>query len=163
MVDLEAAAKWLSIRKDFLMKTLRESYRVNLDYVIAAPSASASEHHPKPHGGHNKTLVFMTPDCFKRMCMRSRGKKAEDVRTYFIQLESMVLKYKDQMMSGMRAEIDQLERNQRGIRSSRGRAVPVGGYIYIVRASERLDSVYNLGRTNDLHRSPSRARGFPCR
>ena len=80
--------------------------------------------------------------------MRSRGRKAEDVRSYFIQLEGLVLKYKDQLMAGMQVEIDRLER-RRVVRPGRA---PSGGYIYIVRASERLDSVYKIGRTVDLRR-----------
>ena len=70
--------------------------------------------------------VLMTPDCFKRLCMRSRGKKAEEVRTYFIQIEALVLKYKDHMVAGMQAEIERLELHDRGVHIRSARVRPHG-------------------------------------
>ena len=145
VVNLDAVAKWLGIRKGTLVSTLRASYKKGVDYEMTVQPRL-----PGAHGGHNRAVVLLTPDCFKRVCMRSRGRKAEGVRTYFIMLEGLVLKYKDQLMEGMQADIDRLER-QVGPKGRPGRAV-VGGYIYVVRASEKLDSVYKIGRTVDLRR-----------
>ena len=148
VVNMDAAAKWLNIRKGNLHATLRGSYKKGIDYVV---EVQPNKRPAGGRGGQNRIVVFMTPDCFKRVCMRSMGRKAEEVRTYFIMVEGLVLKYKDLMMAGMQAEIDRLERQGRGARG-RPRRVRVGGYIYVVRASERLDSVYKIGRTVDLRR-----------
>ena len=145
VVNLDAVAKWLGVRKDSLVTTLRTSYKKDVDYATAVGTKPTSA-----RGGRNRAEVLLTPDCFKRLCMRSRGHKAEGVRTYFIMLEGLVLKYKDQLMDGMQAEIERLER-QRGPKGRPGRA-PTGGYIYVVRASEKMDSVYKIGRTVDLRR-----------
>ena len=82
---------------------------------------AASQRRGDGGGAPNRKVVLFTPDCFKRLCVRSRGKKAEDVRTYFIQLEGLVMRYK-----GMRAEIGRLERNQAAGRSGRPGRVLVG-------------------------------------
>ena len=39
----------------------------------------------KTHGGHNKKLILLTPDCFKMLYIRSKTKKADKVR-YIIQI-----------------------------------------------------------------------------
>ena len=90
---------------------------------------------------------MLTPDCFKRLCMRSRSKKAEEVRTYFIQLEALVIKYREQMMAGMEQEISRMERSE-ATKRDEIRA----GYIYVIKASTERDSVYKIGRTKDLAR-----------
>ena len=110
--------------------------------------------HSDGRGGHNRVVIFLTPDCFKRLCMRSRGRKAEDVRTYFIEVEGLVLRYKDHMMAGMQAEIDRLERGDARHAANKKQPgnVPVGGYIYVVRASERLSSIFKIGRSKNLRR-----------
>lgn len=150
VVNLDAVVKWLGIRKDSLVSTLRESYRKNIDYVTKVEPRMRSD----GRGGHNRIVIFLTPDCFKRLCMRSRGRKAEDVRTYFIEVEGLVLRYKDHMMAGMQAEIDRLERGDARHASNKKQPgnVPVGGYLYVVRASERLSNIFKIGRSKNLRR-----------
>ena len=141
VVNLDKVAKWLNVLKGNLMKTLTQSYKKGIDYTITpAPKVSR-------HGGQLEKIVMLTSDCFKRLCMRSRSKKAEDVRTYFIQLEALVIKYREQMMAGMKEEVERLERNLRP-KNPEDRA----GYIYVIRASAQRDSVYKIGRTKDLAR-----------
>lgn len=148
VIDLDAVSKWLTIKKSNLVATLRESYKDSIDYVINRPYIKKGK--SKNRGGHNKLHVLLTPDCFKRLSMRSKGKKAEEVRTYFIQIESLVLKYKDHMMAGMIQEIKRLERNQGGSKAKT--ASNRKGYIYVIRASEHKDSVFKIGRTINLPR-----------
>jgi phage anti-repressor protein/predicted GIY-YIG superfamily endonuclease len=145
VVDLDRVAKWLGMRKHTLQTTLNESYRKNIDFKVTRPDVRRTG-----RGGRNRTITLLTPDAFKRLCMRSRSAKAEQVRTYFISLESLVLKYKDQMMAGMREEIDRLEGRRKAskLKPQTERA----GYIYVLRASEKLDSVYKIGRAKDLGR-----------
>lgn len=149
VVDLDQVAKWLGVRKQALIKTLHESYKKGIDYIdIAVPRISGK------HGGQLKRAQTLTPDCFKRLCMRSRSKKAEDVRTYFIQLEALVIKYREQLMAGMQEDMQRLERNQAGPSGNRARAGkgPRPGYIYALRASERADGIVKIGKAVDLRR-----------
>ena len=155
VVNLDAVSKWLNIRKYNLIVTLRSSYKKNIDYVVDLnPRNQALPASVERRGGHNRLTIFLTPDCFKRMCMRSTGKMSEDVRTYFIEVEGLVLRYKDHMMAGMQAEIDRLERGDARHASNKKQPgnVPVGGYIYVVRASERLSNIFKIGRSKNLRR-----------
>ena len=37
--------------------------------------------------GHNKKLVLLTSNCFKMLCMRSKTKKADKIREYYLELD----------------------------------------------------------------------------
>lgn len=79
VVDLDAVSKWLGVMKCKLMETLRSSYRPGIDYSVRRarnPNVPAGR-----HGGNSYKLVLLTPDCFKRLCMRSQGANAEHVHT----------------------------------------------------------------------------------
>lgn len=140
-VDLDNAANWLRLKKYTLMKTLRESYTLNVDYKV---SKAIME---KRYGGNNYKKVLLTPDCFKRLCMRSRSKRAEEVRTYFIMLESLLVKYRTTLIKGINAEIKDMQKSMKP-KSKEDSA----GYIYVIKASTTKDSVYKIGRTQDLNK-----------
>ncbi len=143
VINLDHGAKWLDAPKSELLNTLKRSYRSGVDFVtrrVPRPS------HLK-QGGNNYSLVLVTPDAFKRLAMRSRSAKAETVRTYFLAVEAIVLKYRTHLMEGMQLEMQRMARNQRP-KDPSDRA----GYIYVLKAAEGHDSVYKIGRTKDLSR-----------
>lgn len=142
VVDVDVASKWLGIHKFVLLKTLRESYKKDIDYVETRATVKVGK-----YGGNNYKKVMLTPDCFKRVCMRSRSKRAEEVRTYFIQLESLLVKYKSYIIEGMDKEIKSLERSVKPKNEEDS-----AGFIYIIKASPEKDSVYKIGRTGDLNK-----------
>lgn len=138
VLRLDIVAKWLKVQKRRLVETLRYSYKENIDFSVTKIPRTNQQ---TPHANNNKQYM-LTPDCFKRLSMLSRSKNAEMLRTYFIEIESLFLKYKDETMKGMEESIKRLERNQKG------KQVPLKqGYIYIIKTPENM---YKLGRTKDL-------------
>ena len=144
VIDVEWVATWLGVRKNSLRKTLHESYKQDIDFTETRGKANQES-----RGGQNHAFVMMTPDCFKRLCMRSSSSKGEEVRSYFIQIEALLMKYRDLMMDGMQAEIKRLERNQA---SKHSNAPGSPGYIYVIRASAHNDSRVKIGRAKNLGR-----------
>lgn len=141
VIDGDQVAEWLGVRKYNLLKLLRSQYKDGLDFRI--------QKSPKPdrrYGGNSFKKVTLTPDCFKRVCMLSRSPRAEEVRTYFIALESLLVRYRAQLMQGMASEIKTLERAVKP-----NDPADSAGYIYVIRASHDKDSVYKIGRTKDLN------------
>lgn len=96
VINLDHVVKLLNTRKSDLHKTLIASYKRGIDYTIQKSVKKTGK-----YGGNNYNKIMITPDCFKRLCMRSRSKRAEEVRTYFIQLQSMLVKYKSFIIEGM--------------------------------------------------------------
>lgn len=67
------------------------------------------------------------------------------VREYFIQVESLLNKYKDYIINGMQEKIKKLEKDQKP------KVNPESGVIYIFKTSNSTgNSLYKIGRTNDL-------------
>lgn len=138
VIKLDAVAKWLQSQKHNLTSTLRFSYKENIDYIVKT-NDDVVKNTPK---SNNRKSYMLTPDCFKRLSMLSRSKNAEMLRTYFIEIESLFIKYREQTMQGMQEDINKLERNQRG------KQIPKApGYIYIIKAANNM---YKLGRTKDF-------------
>jgi superfamily II DNA or RNA helicase len=82
VIDLEKLANLLKSQKKILKTTLLTSYQLDVDYKLKTL---------KPEGkGRPIEEVMITPNCFKRLCMMSRTKKAEEVRNYFIALEDLI-------------------------------------------------------------------------
>ena len=80
VVNIEFLSKLLNTTKTGLCNTLYRTYIKGVDYVsrkMPNPSKKAG-----CHGSNNYTLVLISPDCFERMCILSRTKKAEMVRSY---------------------------------------------------------------------------------
>ena len=142
VIKLDIVAIWLKCKKQLLVRTLKDSYRENIDYTVVKVKKADERKY-----GNNNKLWLLTPDCFKRLCMRSRSKRAEEVRTYFISLESLLVRYKSVLLKGMDEEIKQLESSIRpkDITDS-------AGYIYVIKASLEKDSVFKIGRTKDLNK-----------
>lgn len=87
---------------------------------------------------------MLTPDCFKRLCMMSRSKNAEMVRTYFLAVEKALFQYRQETEEGMRQTIERLQRNQKGPEKNDG-----PGVVYLKRASHFDRNLLKVGRTKN--------------
>jgi len=144
VIDIDAVATWLSAHKRTLMATLRSGYKNGFDYI----TVKEQNPHKKDPRNNNYTRCMITPDCFKRICMMSRAKNAEMVRTYFIEVEALFLKHRDQLLDGLKRDVARLEMNQK--RKTPIKGLGKEGYIYVFKASQDADNLYKLGRTRDM-------------
>ena len=89
IVNLDDVTKWLNVTKHAVKKTLETSYVKNEDYTIKKAY--------KPHGtgGQKREIIMLTIRCFKRICQMTRSKRGNAVRTYFIEVEEFLNKYKN--------------------------------------------------------------------
>jgi phage anti-repressor protein len=132
VISLDIVAKWLKSTKGHMKDTLKNSYIKNIDYKIKKGEST---------GGRPSENILLTPDCFKRLTMSSKTKKAEEVRTYFIQLEKHIDKYKNYIIEGLNKEVKVLKNNQKPKVNSKG------GVIYILKSIKDIDGIYRIGKT----------------
>ena len=91
VINFDVSAKWLNISKELLKKTLIESYSKNIDYKISLSKiTSASD-------GRQSDTFYLTPDCFKKLCILINSSKSKKIHSYYIQLEKHIKQYKDNM------------------------------------------------------------------
>jgi len=137
IINLELVSKWLYTMKGKLKETLVKSYNKNIDYVIKKEkNAKISK--------TNKEIILLTPDCFKRMCLLSRTKKAEEVRTYYLELEKLLNNYKNYIIEGLQKTVEILENNQKETPKN------VKGVVYILKSLKDIDGIYRFGQTEDF-------------
>ncbi len=73
--------------------------------------------------------------------MLSKTQKAEEVRTYFIEIEKFVNKYKNYIIEALNKKIDILENNQKPISDTKS------GIIYILKTDKNIIDLYKIGKT----------------
>ena len=139
IVNFDTATKWLKMRKDSLKRTLIESYRSNIDYKISINKSI--------NAGRPSELIMLTADCFKRLCMLTKSSKGEEVRSYYIQLEKHIDKYKDNIINDLRSRVKVLEQNMKPIEIPKEE-----GVIYVLNTHEDigLNDIYKLGISEDF-------------
>ena len=128
VIPLDDVAKWLNAPKKGLRTTLSRTYIYGIDYV-SRPGPNPTKPEGR-HGSNNYKTVLLSADCFKRLCMLSKTKKAEMVRSYFIDVETQFLRYMEELMQFLRRDLNprRTEFPSDGIASS--------GYLYIIRATD---------------------------
>lgn len=149
IVNGDKVIEWLGINKNKFKETLVTSYKKNIDYEITKVIK------PKGTGGQKREIIMITINCFKKICQITRSKKGNEVREYFIQVESLLNKYKNYIIEGMQKKIKKLEKQQKP------KINPKSGVIYIFQTPNSTDnSLYKIGRTKNLskrlssHQSP---------
>jgi phage anti-repressor protein len=148
-IDLNDVVKWLNIQKKKAKETLIKSYKKGIDYEIIKEKKS------KGSGGHNNELILLTIKCFKKFCQLTRSKHGDEVREYFIQVESILNKYKNYIIEGMEDKIKKIQKGKKP------KVNPEKGVIYVFKTPDTTNNnLYKIGRTKDLkkrlqsHQSP---------
>ena len=137
IIDLEIIARWLESEKGKLKKTLTNSYLKSVDYIIKLEkNAKVSK--------SNKEIILLTPDCFKRLCLLSKTKKAEEVRTYYLELEKLLNNYKNYIIEGLKKTVEILENNQKEVPKN------IKGVVYILQSLKDIDGIYRFGQTENF-------------
>lgn len=138
IINIYIVAKWLGSLKGTIKDTLLKTYHLNIDYKISKekPNLKVSK--------SNKEIILLTPDCFKRLCLLSKTKKGEEVRTYFIELEKLINNYKNYIIDGLKSTVKILENNQKPIPKN------IKGVIYILKSPKDIDGIYRFGKTQDF-------------
>jgi len=139
VIDIESVSKWLKIIRGNIKKTLSETYREKIDYKISINKSITA--------GRPRETIYLTPDCFKRICMLTKSSKGEEVRTYYIQLEKHIDKYKDNIINDLRSRVKVLERNMKPIEIPKDEGVV---YVLETRESVGLNDLYKLGISTDF-------------
>lgn len=137
-INLDIVSKWLNVEKSKLIKTLHKSYKKNEDYTEELNTVTATK-------GHNYKKIMLSVDCFKRLCMRSRSAKSEEVRTYFIELDNFITHYSDQISDGIIKDIEKVAKKVKEYPNKDG-----PGYIYAIRASNSKSGLIKIGYASDL-------------
>lgn len=152
-MTLESIADWLGSRDDNLYRLLTKNFIEGSDYKKEVGEKARKS-------GITKTNILLTGDCLKRLCLRSRAKNAEQVRTYFILMEKL---YRDYMMDSIEDRISNedekvTQEKRKSQRERPAKDYEIGHCVYLIeidptgRGNKLVNEMtYKVGRTNNLN------------
>lgn len=119
IVDLDNVWKWIGFeRKGKAKELLVNNFKENEDFVIkelASPNGEAS----LQHGGQNKETILLTIKCFKKLCMKTKTKKSDEIHEYYISLEELinetVYEQSEQLRNQLSLKDDKLKQKEQNI------------------------------------------------
>ena len=89
VIDLDNVWNWLGFSQKYNAKcTLEKNFTINKDYKMFAPEASGAKKDSR--GGHNKEVIMLNVETFKKFCLKAGTKKADEIHDYFIKLENIM-------------------------------------------------------------------------
>jgi phage anti-repressor protein len=108
VIDLDNVWKWLGFQQKYHAKYLLEKqFTNNADYKIFAPEASEAKKNVR--GGHNKEIIMLNIDTFKKFCLKAGTKKADEIHEYFIKLEEILQEVLFEESNELKQQLQQLE------------------------------------------------------
>jgi hypothetical protein len=109
IIDFNVVCKWLGVYKGNLYITLKRHFKRNIDFT----KEKIIKKHKNANGATTEDIIFLTPLCFKELCMISTADNAGLVRSYYIALEDLMRKYHVHIEKALREKIGLLENNQK--------------------------------------------------
>ena len=96
-INIDIILILLNLRKDAIKKTLTKSYKKNIDYKLLISKQEIA--------GRPSEIIFLTPECVKRICMLSKSSNGDEIRSNYNQIEKHINKYKDTIINNLRSNV----------------------------------------------------------
>lgn len=85
VIDLDNVWKWIGFSQKVNAKVLLEkNFIEDTDYKI---TGSLERKQKDARGGHNKEVIMLTINTFKRFCLKAGTKKSDEIHEYYIKME----------------------------------------------------------------------------
>lgn len=174
IIEFDSVWKWLGFsRKEECKRVLTKHFTKETDYKIilvkkAAPQVGGAECSYKKLGGAglNKEQILLNINTFKRLCLKSNTKRADEIHDYFIKMEEILQEVindesnelKNQLIEkeGLLKEQEQLIKTLENKPETEG-FYKNNGFIYILKDNANICH-YKIGlsenpskRINDLN------------
>jgi phage anti-repressor protein len=135
-INLELVSNWLNVRKDHLKTLLVSNFVKNVDYIELKVQGE------KGKGVNNRIDVLLTYTCSKLLCMISKSEKANVIRNFYIELEKLIITYKDNIVNDLNKQLGIQQQNEKIIKNAKSE-----GLIYVLKVES---STYKIGSTTQL-------------
>jgi hypothetical protein len=117
VIDLDNLWKWLEFSNKAHAKTvLTKNFIIDKDYKFLLTkmgeqnNASEDSGSKKDsRGGHNKEIIMLNVDTFKKFCLKAGTKKADEIHEYFIKLENIMFEVTKEECDELKEQLQQIE------------------------------------------------------
>jgi hypothetical protein len=114
VIDLDNLWKWLEFSNKAHAKTvLTKNFIIDKDYKFlltkTGEQSFASGSKKESRGGHNKEIIMLNVDTFKKFCLKAGTKKADEIHEYFIKLENIMFEVTKEECEELKNQLQQIE------------------------------------------------------
>ena len=117
VIDLDNVWKWLDFSSKHKAKELlNKTFIINKDYKYLVTQSGEQNFAPQAggakkdnRGGHNKEIIMLNVETFKKFCLKAGTKKADEVHDYFIKLENIMFEIAKEESEQLKQQVLQLE------------------------------------------------------
>ena len=95
-------------------------------------------------GSNNTKTILLTYECAKLLCMISKSEKASIIRNFYIEIEKILIKYKDNIADNLYQQLG-VKINNNNIINNNSKAL-----IYILKVDDTINDTFKIGKTTDL-------------
>ena len=108
VIDLDNIWQWLGFNQKVKAKILLENhFIINKDYLKSLSHEGKQTKQTK--GGHNKELFMLNVETFKKFCLKSGTKKADEIHDYFIKLENIMFEITKEECEELKQQLQKIE------------------------------------------------------
>ena len=151
VIDLDNVWKWIEFSNKAHAKTvLTKNFVIDKDYKVLL--TKMGEQKKDNRGGHNKEIIMLNIDTFKKFCLKACTKKADEVHDYFIKLENIMFEITKEECDELKNQLQQIEniKNKEIIKEKefeRERLLltqyaNIGSIIYIIKVKSNDNGTY---------------------
>ena len=108
VIDLDNVWQWLGFSSKHKSKELLNKIFVS-DKDYKCLLTRRGEQDDKMHGGHNKEIIMLNINTFKKFCLKAGTKKADEIHEYFIKLEEILQEIVKEESNELKQQILQIE------------------------------------------------------
>lgn len=163
VINLDDAWPWLGFTqrghaKRLVLKTCTEG----IDYVygVSSPNGKNPSDTTTNLGGRPKEVLNLNINAFKKLCVMADTEKGKQARSYYVDLEQIVLSTIDEEYENMRKDYEMLKVQNQELQQANEifkqhlekdkRLKSKEGYVYIVCSQKELStSIYKVGQSID--------------
>jgi hypothetical protein len=123
VINLDNVWQWLDFSSKHKAKELLNKFFViNKDFKCLltqtgeqnfAPATSGAK--KQTRGGHNKEIIMLNVETFKRFCLKAGTKKADEIHEYFIKLENIMFEITKEESNELKNQVLKLENKNKEI------------------------------------------------
>jgi hypothetical protein len=169
VIDLNDIWKWLGFaRKDFCKVVLNKNFEKDKDYIIlliiktTANNSMTNNNEYNKQGGRPKETILMNINTFKKLCLKSKTKKADIIHDYYIKLEEILMSFVHEELNELKEQFDniniQLKENKneynnyrlKTIKEKENTLLEIFDYKSIIYLIHIEDNLYKFGLTNNI-------------
>ena len=118
VIDLDNVWKWLGFsQKDAGKRVLEKNFTINKDYKLLlcqlakqknpnfAPQVGGAK--TDTRGGHNKEIIMLNIETFKKFCLKAGTKKADEIHEYYIKMEELLHETLQEESNELKLQLEQ--------------------------------------------------------